>query len=86
MTDRDRRLEIIRELLCHAVSRDETAELELPFIVVCTDRHSGRRSYVGPFPDALAALGYVETDCSRPGDQVANRYSIAALHPPGNAV
>ena len=90
MTENNRPLafEIVREFLSQVVSSNEAVELDLPHIVVCTDPCSGMRTYAGPFPDAVAALTYLETDASTEepaSDGLALHYSVAALYPPGNS-
>ena len=89
MTEKNRPLayEIFREFLTRVVSANEAVELELPHIVVCTDPCSGMRTYAGPFPDAVAALSYLETDGATEdlaSDGLPLHYSVAALYPPGN--
>ena len=75
MTDDDPCIQILRDLLCQAIAREESAELTLPHIVLCADPGSGVTTYCGPYPDALTALASIRPD----GDF---RYSVAALYPP----
>ena len=85
MSDDDVRLDLLREIISRAVTAAEAAELELPHLVICTDRQTGHTSYAGPFPDALAALTYAEIQAARdraaPEDPLI-RWSVSVLLPP----
>jgi hypothetical protein len=73
-----------RDFLDRVVSAAEAEELDLPHIVVCSDKRTGSVSYSGPFRDGVAALVFAERESAvdralNDGDPLT--FSVAALYP-----
>ncbi|MFL6157647.1 MAG: hypothetical protein ACJ72D_16250 [Marmoricola sp.] len=80
----DLRAEVVHEFLARLVGVAETAELELPHIVVCRDVETGSVSYSGPFPDGISAMVFADRESALDrelNDGVPLSFGVAALFP-----
>jgi len=76
--------EMIHDFLSRAVAAAAGEEIDLPHIVVCSDRETGAVSYSGPFPDGLTALVAAEREATldrRGITEAPMEFSVAALLP-----
>jgi hypothetical protein len=80
----DLRCEVVHEFLTKIIGAAETAELDLPHIVVCRDDQTGSITYSGPFPDGVTALVFAERESALDrelNDGEPLNFGVAALFP-----